>query len=88
MMQVPTGRDRVWNRSNVLAWMRQHGTATDVLELADQAARAFGVDQLLAAFEPGEHWAWDLAEAVVVERCRAWAAADPAWLASGSGTWS
>jgi hypothetical protein len=83
MTRLPVGRDRVWSRSNVLTWMRAHGSDTDVLELADQAARAFGVDQLLAAFEVGDHWVWDLAEAVVVERCRAWAATDPTWLAAG-----
>jgi hypothetical protein len=82
MTQALMGRDKVWNRSNVLAWMRAQD-ATDALELADAAARAFGVHQLLAALDPGEHWVWDLAEAVVVERCRAWAASDPAWLAAG-----
>jgi hypothetical protein len=73
MTLAPQGRDRVWNRTNVLAWMRQHGAgAADYAELADQAARAFGVAELLAAHEPGDGgelaWVWDLALEVVGER--------------------
>jgi hypothetical protein len=70
---VPQGRDRVWNRTNVLAWMRRHGQgAGNYAELADQAARAFGVAQLLAAHEPGDGgelaWVWDLAIEVLEAR--------------------
>jgi hypothetical protein len=73
MTARPTGRDRVWNRSNVLAWMRQHGAgAADYAELADQAARAFGVEAMLAAHEPGDGgelaWVWDLAIEVLEAR--------------------
>jgi hypothetical protein len=72
MTQAPTGRDREWNRVNVLRWMRTHGRGVgDARQLAELAALAFGVDVMFAAFEPGEHWAYELAGAVVMEGAHA-----------------
>ncbi|HKO84896.1 MAG TPA: hypothetical protein VJ140_10140 [Actinomycetota bacterium] len=49
--------------------MRANGQgAADYAELAGEAARAFGVESMLAAWEPGDHWVWDLAIEVLEAR--------------------
>lgn len=69
---TPAGREREWNRINVLRWMRTHGRrVTDARQLAALAALAFGVDGMFSAFDVGEHWAYELATAVAMEGDRA-----------------
>lgn len=67
MTQLLTG-NREWNRINVLRWMRVHGRGVaDARQLAEMAALAFGVADMFRAFDAGEHWAYELAGAVVME---------------------
>lgn len=73
MYPFPTGHDRVFDEPNARIWMRRAIASHPALtrgELAKQAAHAFGVDSLLAAFDEGEHWIWDIAEAVLAEGSR------------------
>lgn len=75
-MTIPRGREREWNRINVLRWMRTHGGGVaDARQLAELAALAFGVGELLAAYEPGDGgpfgWVWEVATAVVREGAHA-----------------
>ena len=73
MGRVPTGRDRVFCRANVGRWMRAHGAgARDYRHLAELAAHAFGVVEMLRAFDPEDPgelaWVWDVAMMVMGEQ--------------------
>jgi hypothetical protein len=73
MTRVPQGGDKVFNRSNVGRWMREHGgAAADYRELAELAAVAFSVETMLAGFEPGDAcnvaWIWSVAWDVLAAR--------------------